>query len=318
MVKGKTVGIDATTLEANAALRSIVRRDTGELRGFLTKLAQASGIETPTRADLARIDRKRKKKGSNDDWTHPHDPDAKITKMKDGRTHLAQGRACRRSETARRRRDRAGRGRGDTTTSRDTLIDAAEQVEAVHPIFGDGIQEVVGDKGITATGRSWISRPSASAAISEPIAVDADGRKPRRPRRGVSQSSTHSRRPRPTAAAAPWRAVERPFAHLHETGGCVAHTPRPHEHPEAAADPHRRFQSGLLMRRLIGVGTPRGLQGRMVAILGALLMLIGEYWQSLTRHWPVLPLSSTRERGSIARDTLVYVSALKTGFTTGC
>jgi transposase len=78
LVKGKTVGIDATTLEANAALRSIVRRDTGErCQDFLTKLAQASGIETPTRADLARIDRKRKKKGSNDDWTHPHDPDAK-------------------------------------------------------------------------------------------------------------------------------------------------------------------------------------------------------------------------------------------------
>src|SRR5688572_25503318 len=84
LVKGKTVGIDATTLEANAALRSIVRRDTGEsYQDFLTKLAQASGIETPTRADLARVDRKRKKKGSNDDWTHPHDPDAKITKMKD-------------------------------------------------------------------------------------------------------------------------------------------------------------------------------------------------------------------------------------------
>jgi transposase len=90
LVKGKTIGIDATTLEANAALRSIVRRDTGEsYQDFLTTLAQASGIETPTRADLARIDRQRKKKGSNDDWTHPHDPDAKITKMKDGRTHLA-------------------------------------------------------------------------------------------------------------------------------------------------------------------------------------------------------------------------------------
>jgi transposase len=90
LVKGKTVGIDATTLEANAALRSIVRRDTAEsYQDFLTKLAQASGIETPRRADLARIDRKRKKKGSNDDWTHPHDPDAKVTKMKDGRTHLA-------------------------------------------------------------------------------------------------------------------------------------------------------------------------------------------------------------------------------------
>jgi transposase len=89
-VKGKTIGIDATTLEANAALRSIVRRDTGECyQEFLTKLAQASGIETPTRADLARIDRKGKKKGSNDDWTHPHDPDARIAKMKDGRTHLA-------------------------------------------------------------------------------------------------------------------------------------------------------------------------------------------------------------------------------------
>jgi len=91
LVKGKTIGVDATTLEANAALRSIVRRDSGEsYEEFLTKLAKASGIGTPTRADLARIDRKRKKKkGSNDDWTHPHDPDAKITKMKDGRAHLA-------------------------------------------------------------------------------------------------------------------------------------------------------------------------------------------------------------------------------------
>ena len=90
LVKGKTIGIDATTLEANAALRSIVRRDTGATyQEFLTQLAQASGVETPTREDLARIDRKRKKKGSNDDWTHPLDPEAKITKMKDGRTHLA-------------------------------------------------------------------------------------------------------------------------------------------------------------------------------------------------------------------------------------
>ena len=90
LVKGKTIGIDATTLEANAALRSIVRRDSGETyQEFLTRLAQASGIETPTRADLARLDRKRPKKGRNTDWRHPHDPDARITKMKDGRTHLA-------------------------------------------------------------------------------------------------------------------------------------------------------------------------------------------------------------------------------------
>jgi hypothetical protein len=88
--QGKTLTIDATTLEANAALRSIVRRDTGEsYQDFLTKLAQASGIETPTRADLAQLDRKRKKKGSNQDWEHPYDSDARIAKMKDGRTHLA-------------------------------------------------------------------------------------------------------------------------------------------------------------------------------------------------------------------------------------
>ena len=90
LIKGKTIGIDATTLEATAALRSIVRRDSGETyQEFLTRLAQASGIETPTRADLARLDRKRPKKGRNKDWRHPHDPDARITKMKDGRTHLA-------------------------------------------------------------------------------------------------------------------------------------------------------------------------------------------------------------------------------------
>ena len=67
-----------------------MRRDSGETyQEFLTRLAQASGIETPTRADLARLDRKRPKKGRNTEWRHPHDPDARITKMKDGRTHLA-------------------------------------------------------------------------------------------------------------------------------------------------------------------------------------------------------------------------------------
>ena len=143
------MGIDATTLEANAAMRSIVRRDTGEAyEAWLTRLAAASGIATPTRAELARFDRKRKKKGSNADWTHPHDPDAKITKMKDGRTHLAH--------TAEQVVDLdtgaivgvtvQDADDGDTTTMVETLITAAEQVEAVLPA-GAGIAEVVGDKG---------------------------------------------------------------------------------------------------------------------------------------------------------------------------
>ena len=90
LLKGKTVGIDATTLEANAAMRSIVRRDTSEgYEEFLRRLAEESGMATPTREQLAKLDRRRVKKGSNEDWVNPYDPEAGITKMKDGRTHLA-------------------------------------------------------------------------------------------------------------------------------------------------------------------------------------------------------------------------------------
>jgi len=134
LVKGQTIGVDATTLEANAALRSIVRRDSGEsYQEFLTKLAEASGIRTPTRAALARLDRKRKKKGSNDEWTHPHDPDARITKMKDGRTHLAH-----KAEHAVDLDTGAivgitvqGADQGDTTTIDQTLAETVEQLIAV-------------------------------------------------------------------------------------------------------------------------------------------------------------------------------------------
>ena len=175
LVHGHTIGIDATTLEANAAMRSIVRRDTGEAyEAWLTRLAAASGIATPTRAELARFDRTRKKKGSNDDWTHPHDPDAKITKMKDGRTHLAHT-----AEQAVDLETGAIVGvtvqdadDGDTTTLVETLITAAEQVEAVLPA-GAGIAEVVGDKGYHSNEtmvafreldiRSYISEPAGGA-----------------------------------------------------------------------------------------------------------------------------------------------------------
>ena len=222
LVKGKTVGIDATTLEANAALRSIVRRDTGEsYQDFLTKLAQASGIETPTRADLARTDRKRKKKGSNDDWSHPHDPDAKITKMKDGRTHLAH-----KAEHAVDLETGAIVGvtvqdadNGDAQTSRETLITAAGQIEAVLP-EGEGLQEVVGDKGyhsnqslvdLEVVGvRSYISEPDRGRRNwKKPEARAAVYRNRRRIRgpRGVQLLRLRGER------------LERSFAHLYETGG---------------------------------------------------------------------------------------------------
>src|SRR5439155_19431621 len=89
-LQGQRMGIDASTLEANAAMRSIVRSDTGAgYEEFLRGLAKASGIATPTREGLERLDRKRKKRTWNKEWKSPTDEDARIAKMKDGRTHLA-------------------------------------------------------------------------------------------------------------------------------------------------------------------------------------------------------------------------------------
>src|SRR5580692_1295187 len=162
LLAGKRIGIDATTLEASAAMRSIVRRDTGEsYEEFLTGLAKASGIETPTREDLARLDRKRKKRTSNQEWKSPADADARIAKMKDGRTHLTH-----KAEHAVDLDTGAvvavtlqGADRGDTTTVDETLSEAgmavAEQVERevrLRPeekpkVNAAGIEEVVADKG---------------------------------------------------------------------------------------------------------------------------------------------------------------------------
>lgn len=91
LLRGKAVAIDATTLEANAAMKSIVRKDTGEnWKQYLQGLAKAEGIEHPTEEDLRRLDRSRPdKKVSNEQWQSPTDPESRIAKMKDGRTHLA-------------------------------------------------------------------------------------------------------------------------------------------------------------------------------------------------------------------------------------
>jgi transposase len=323
LVKGKTVGIDATTLEANAALRTIVRRDTGEnYQDFLTKLAQASGIETPTRADLARMDRKRKKNGSNDDWTHPHDPDAKITKMKDGRTHLAH-----KAEHAVDLATGAIVGvtvqdadDGDTETSIETLIEAAEQIEAVRP-HGDGLKEVVADKGyhsnqslvdLQAVGvRSYISEPDRGRRNWKkyPAARDAVYRNRRRIRGARGQRLLRLRGER----------LERPFAHLFETGGMRRVHLRGHANIRKRLLIHTGgFNLGLLMRHLIGVGTPRSLQGRLVATLSALITLIRAIWAPVTRHWPSHQLFSMPARVSLAPFDHVQIRASNTAFTTGC
>jgi transposase len=296
LVKGKTIGIDATTLEANAALRSIVRRDNGEsYEEFLTKLVKASGIDTPTRADLARIDRKRKKKGSNDDWTHPHDPDAKITRMKDGRTHLAH-----KAEHAIDLDTGAIVGitvqsadEGDTTTIQETLPETAEQLEAAAAAIEQavvGIEEVVADKGYHSRStvhdletlgiRTYISEPdrgrqSWTDQEAERDAVYAN----RRRIRGTRGKRLLRRR---------GELLERPSAHLYETGGLRrAHT-RGHENVLKRLFVHAgAFNLGFWMRTLFGVGTPRSLQGRAAALdalIAALCTLIDDLIAAI--WWP--------------------------------
>ena len=231
LVKGKTIGIDATTLEANAALRSIVRRDSGETyQEFLTRLAQASGIETPTRADLARLDRKRPKKGRNTEWRHPHDPDARITKMKDGRTHLAH-----KAEHAVDLETGAivgvtvqGADQGDTTTIAETRDGGGRGARGRghgdrRPDRGDrrgrrrqGVPQQSG------AGRSGGARPAdlhrRAGSRAAPVEEEGGG-----PRRGVRESPTHSRRARASAAAAPQRATGTPeCASLRDRRRCDA------------------------------------------------------------------------------------------------
>jgi transposase len=275
LLKGKTIGIDATTLEANAALRSIVRRDTGDsYQEFLINLAKESGIETPTREDLARLDRKRAKKGSNDDWTHPNDPDARITKMKDGRTHLAHkfehavdletgvivGATVQPADS------------GDTTTMIETLITAAEQVEAVLP-ESEGIQEVVADKGYHSTERIVdLNRLDLRTYISEPKRKRRRWKGNREAQSAVYENRRRIRRNRGKALLRQrGERLERPFAHLYETGRMRRTHLRGRENILKRMLIHvSALNLGFLMRSTFGIGTPRSLQGRCFAFFSML------------------------------------------------
>ena len=300
LVRGKTVGIDATTLEANAAMRSIERRDTGEsYEAFIRRLAEASGVETPTRADLARFDRSRKdKKTSNKEWKSPQDPDAKIAKMKDGRTHLAHkaehgvdmdtGAIV--AVTVQDASD------GDTATLPATLIMAAEQVEAVQPA-GAGVEEVVADKGyhsdetLVALGevgvRSHVSEPERGRRCWQDKKT---GEKP--PEKAAAQKALYGNRRRVRGRRGRrlqrrrGEVVERSFAHLYETGGLRRVWVRGHENVrkrvliQAAA-----CNIGLLLRHQTGVGTPRSLQGRALSAICRLIGRLIDRWGRLTRVW---------------------------------
>jgi len=276
LIKGKRIGVDASTMEANAALRTIVRRDDGRTyREMLRQMAKESGIETPSSDDLVRIDRNRKgKKLSNEEWISRTDPQAKIAKLKDGRTHLAYkpehavdldtgvivAAALHPADN------------GDTTTIADTLAAAEKNLAQINAApTSDKPSELVTDKGYHSRallkdldGGVWKTR------IAEPT------------QRGFSRwhgdnkarAAVYANRTRLSSGvgkkAMRRRAeiVERSFAHNLDRGGMRRTWLRGRENV------HKRYlvhvaghNLGILMRLLIGAGTPRGAAARVRAFL---------------------------------------------------
>jgi transposase len=280
LLKGRTVGVDATNLEANAAMRSIVRRDNGaSYEEFLTELAKQSGIETPTREDLARVDRKRQKKGSNEEWMSPDDPDARITRMKDGTTHLAH-----KAEHAVDMETGAviavtlqPADQGDTTTMKETLAETADNLallieraaekspDAGTQVSLTPIAEVVADKGYHSNeavlavqqseARSYIPEPKRgrrnwSGKAAEQKAVYAN----RRRIQGACGKRLLKRR---------GELIERSFAHCYETGAMRRVYLRGRKNVLKRQLIHvGAFNLSLVFRQNLGAGTPRQLANR--------------------------------------------------------
>jgi transposase len=287
LVKGKRVAIDATTLEANAAMRSIVRRETGEsYEEFLRGLAEASGMETPTREDLARLDRKRKKRMSNEDWESPSDGDARIAKMKDGSTHMGH-----KAEHAVDLDTGAvvgvtlqGADLGDTTTLDETLSEAgiavAELVgreaelrpEEEPKVNVEGIKELVTDKGYHSA--ATVERVKSYEVRSYIPEKQQKGRR-KWDGKAEEQKAVYENRRRVRGAYGKsllrkrGEMVERSFAHCYETGGMRRTHLRGHENILKRLLVHvGAFNLSLILRGVLGSGKPREWknQGGMVLL----------------------------------------------------
>ena len=286
LLRGQTVAIDATTLEANAAMKSIVRKDTGaDWKEYLRRLAQAEGLENPTDEDLRRLDRSRQdKKVSNDQWQSRTDSDSRITKMKDGRTHLAY-----KAEHAVDLHSEAivaalitHADRSDPASAPLTLTLA----EANLVLAGSEatVQEVVMDKGYHDNGwlaecaqrgvRTYIPerRQKSRCWTNKPVEYETAFRANRRRVRGAKGRRLNR-----------WRSerCERSFAHVCETGGGrrswlrgVVNVSKAYVLKCAA------FNLGLLLRKIWGLSKPRTVAGA----LSAFLFWLSGYW-SWIRNW---------------------------------
>lgn len=277
LVKGERIGVDGSTMEANAALRTIVRRENGETyRQMLTRMAQESGVATPTIDDLVRLDRARKgKKLSNEDWTSPTDPDAKIARMKDGTTHLAY------------KPEHAvdldtgvivaapihPADEGDTTTLPGTLEAAACNLAEIG--LAPSVAEpcsLVGDKGYHSReglkdldGGVWKTRIAEPRPANGYLRWHGDEAARRavyanrtRLKSGVGRDAMHKR----------GEMVERSFAHVLDRGGMRRTWLRGLENVHKRYLVHvAGFNLGILMRALFGCGTPRQAASARSALL---------------------------------------------------
>ena len=281
LLKGKTLGVDATTLEANAAMKSIVRKDTGaSWTEYLRGLAKAEGIENPSEEDLRRLDRGRKdKKVSNSVWKSPIDPESRITKMKDGRTHLAykaehavdletEAIVAAQVTTA---------DQGDVQTGPATVVLA--QVSLLTAGNEGEVRELVADKGYHDNGLlAWCEGLEIRTYIPErkqknrcwtdkPAEYEQAFRANRRRVRGKRGRQLNR-----------WRSerCERTFAHVCETGGGRRTWLRGLENVNKAHTLRcAAFNLGLLMRKVWGLRKPRNGKNGAEALSFELLALLG-------------------------------------------
>ena len=290
LLHGRTVAVDATTLEANAAMKTIRRKDTGDdWKAYLKKLAAAAGLDNPTDEELRRFDRQRKgKKVSNEEWASPTDPDSRIAKMKDGTTHLAYkaehvvdlgSNLVLAAEVY--HADQA-----DSSTLGDSV--ATAQINLARAGSEAEIEEVAADKGYHKVEtladcadeglRTYIPEPKRNQErvwTDKPAGWEAAYRNNRRRVRGARSKRLQRRRS---------EYVERTFAHVCETGGGRRSWLR------GLVDVSKRYllqvaghNLGILMRRLFGIGTPRGLQGACAA-LTAVVGALGRWYQAWRHH----------------------------------
>jgi transposase len=332
LLKGRKVAIDATTLEANAAMRTIVRRaDGASYQKYLKKLARAEGIKNPTPQDLGRMDRKRKgKKVSNADWKSPSDPDARITKMKDGTTHLAHKaeHAVDLDSGVIVAAEIHPADSGDTATLPETLDRAMAAVQKANPDLS--IEEIVADCGYhSAQTLGDLDRQGYMTCIPERrskrrrrwkrLAQEVGPEETRRRQRAFYENRRRLKSPLgKKLLGRRGQTIERSFAHLCETGGLRR------LHLRGRQNISKRYQLhvgaanlGMLLRRLIGTGTPRGLQGSkglLCALLPTLLSMLRLPLVLLRRQ-----LESSRSLGQLRSAAFQIGLFIRNGcLSTGC